>query len=142
MDNLPCSFFVYGTLKRGQVRESCWPHAPISVEPAWTLGNLVDLGPYPALLAGQDRVLGELWEIEPSNFSEVAACLDAIEGVNMLGESDLYARCCVEVNLLRDKRSVQANCYFYAQPLPAHQEVKPWLSIGGVNYAQWPQTHN
>jgi gamma-glutamylcyclotransferase (GGCT)/AIG2-like uncharacterized protein YtfP len=68
--------FVYGTLKRGQVRERSWPRQPLAVEPAWTLGRLFDLGPYPGLLAGTDRVLGELWRFAAEDLPETLRVLD------------------------------------------------------------------
>lgn len=42
------SVFVYGTLQRGEVREHCWPHAPVSIEWGTIRGQLRDLGEYPA----------------------------------------------------------------------------------------------
>lgn len=51
--------FVYGTLKRGEEREAMWPRWPVRVEAATTLGILYDIGPYPALAAGDDVVEGE-----------------------------------------------------------------------------------
>ena len=55
------SIFVYGTLKRGQLRESLWPCKPLMVQDAWTLGSLWDLGNYPGLESGHDPILGEIW---------------------------------------------------------------------------------
>jgi gamma-glutamylcyclotransferase (GGCT)/AIG2-like uncharacterized protein YtfP len=44
--------FVYGTLKRGEVRAACWPREPVKVEEATVRGALFDLGDYPALVPG------------------------------------------------------------------------------------------
>ena len=41
--------FVYGTLKKNQLRGSLWPRPPIALGPAITLGELWDLGSYPGL---------------------------------------------------------------------------------------------
>ena len=65
----PCYIFVYGTLKRGEVRETSWPRQPVSIEWGTLAGRLHDLGPYPALVEGEDKVLGELWQVEPADLA-------------------------------------------------------------------------
>jgi gamma-glutamylcyclotransferase (GGCT)/AIG2-like uncharacterized protein YtfP len=91
----PTAVFVYGTLKRGEFRERCWPRPPISIELATTGGALYDLGPYPALVAGDDTVAGELWQIAPDDIEETLVALDRVEG--FAGTSDdLYRRVIVE----------------------------------------------
>lgn len=50
--DLITDLFVYGTLKRGQCRETMWPRPPVSVRPAFIRGRLYDLGPYPAIWCG------------------------------------------------------------------------------------------
>src|SRR5262245_31105020 len=91
----PNAVFVYGTLKRGQVRERCWPRPPISVEPATVHWALYDLGPYPALVAGDDTVAGELWHLAPGDMQATLAALDRVEGFGGK-EDDLYRRVIVE----------------------------------------------
>lgn len=83
--------FVYGTLKRGQVREGMWPRKPLRVEGATTLGTLYDLGPYPALVSGEDVVEGELWIVAPADLVETLRVLDKIEEVRPDGQG-LYER--------------------------------------------------
>ena len=95
MTNEPTAVFVYGTLQRGEVRERCWPRPPISVEAATVRGALYDLGPYPALVTGDDTVAGELWRIAPGDMAATLAALDRVEG--FAGSSDdLYRRVIVE----------------------------------------------
>lgn len=87
----PAAIFVYGTLKRGQVRERCWPHQPLAVEPATVRGALYDLGRYPALVPGDDVVAGELWCIAEEHLEDTLTELDRVEG--HAGEpDDLYWR--------------------------------------------------
>ena len=83
--------FVYGTLQRGEEREPLWPCKPLRIAAATTRGHLYDLGPYPALTAGTDVVLGELWYVPLENLPEVLRTLDAIEGFRGAPD-DLYRR--------------------------------------------------
>ncbi len=76
--------FVYGTLKRGYLRESIWPKTPSMVTPAVIRADLYDLGPYP-----QSRrrgwVKGELWHFNPCEMDLTLAVLDEAEGFNQAG---------------------------------------------------------
>ncbi|MFY7968834.1 MAG: gamma-glutamylcyclotransferase family protein [Pirellulaceae bacterium] len=76
----PCGFFVYGTLQRGHLRQSAWPLPPDRIEPAMVRAVLYDLGPFPALLEGDDWVAGELWHYQPNHLPRVAQALDRVEG--------------------------------------------------------------
>lgn len=91
----PACIFVYGTLKRGQVRERSWPRPPVAIEPATVRGTLYDLGPYPALTPGEDTVGGELWHIAPEDIAITLAALDHVEGYADRPD-DLYRRIIVE----------------------------------------------
>ena len=95
MTSEPAAVFVYGTLQRGEVRERCWPRPPISIESATVRGTLYDLGPYPALGAGDDIVAGELWCIAPSDMVATLAALDRVEGFSGSND-DLYRRLIVD----------------------------------------------
>ena len=70
--------FVYGTLKQG-----CGNHHrifggyDIKITPAWTYGKLYDLGWYPAMTVGTDKVYGELIEF---NNPEILKRVDYLEG--------------------------------------------------------------
>jgi gamma-glutamylcyclotransferase (GGCT)/AIG2-like uncharacterized protein YtfP len=123
VEHLP--FFVYGTLKTGEVRAGRWPHQPQKVEPATTRGVLYDLGPYPALTDGGDVVLGELWHITLEHMPETLAVLDRIEGFGVT-EVDLYVRRVIPV-ILMDHSGCLAYAYFIAdlQTLRGHRRVLP-----------------
>jgi gamma-glutamylcyclotransferase (GGCT)/AIG2-like uncharacterized protein YtfP len=114
MDASITALFVYGTLQRGQCRERCWPHAPLSVELATVRGRLYDLGPYPALVAGDDLIGGEVWRLAAEHLSRTLAVLDEVEDV-AAGEAGLYARRAVECRTERGA-AVRAFAYYYARP--------------------------
>ncbi len=97
--------FVYGTLKRGQCRESLWPRPPLAVETAYIRGRLFALAEYPALWCGDsdscldesvdsadDWIAGELWKFAPGDLEETVARLDQIEETNQPGIENLYDR--------------------------------------------------
>lgn len=110
----PLNIFVYGTLKRGEVRENNWSRRPILIEWATVSGQLRDLGPYPALVEGSDLVLGELWQFSQQDLLITLETLDEIEGFGQ-GGKDLYVRRIVACrNLAGEPRP--ASTYFYGQP--------------------------
>lgn len=85
-------FFVYGTLKQGHRNESVWPCQPLSVQIAWTRGELFGGPHYPAMKMGDDRVLGELWSFGDAASPSVVSALDVLEGTHGNGPGDLYHR--------------------------------------------------
>src|SRR5262245_20476716 len=123
MEHLP--FFVYGTLKRGGVREQCWPFPPRRVDPAFTRGVLYDLGPYPALADGADSVQGELWQIDAKHLARTIDELDQVEGYRGAAD-DLYVRRVITVTLA-DGTAHRAYAYFLADvsTLKESQRVRP-----------------
>ena len=133
--------FVYGTLKRGQCREHCWPVRPLDVRPAWIRGRLIDLGAYPALLDGDQRVWGEVWSFDQRDLPEVHAALDRVEVTNQPGVPNEYDRVAVTVFLAEGDASLEASTYRFAdqalaariQPLPAS------LAVGTQRYVVWPR---
>ncbi len=133
--------FVYGTLKRGQCRANCWPKTPRSIRDAWTFGKLIDLGPYPALLVGSDRVWGELWSFEAEEIPIVHRALDIIEVTNQPGVPNEYDRVRVLVTLA-DGEQVLASSYRYAGRDQAAQakHLQPFQTINDQLYVAWPRT--
>ena len=128
--------FVYGTLKRGQCRSGLWPAEPSSVQPAWTWGKLFGRSDYPALTAGQDRVLGELWKFRTDDIASVLKTLDQIEGTNQPGQNDLYVRVSVETWAPDDQPLQQANVYHYARDPIGDGFVR--LVPGDDGFVRWP----
>ncbi|MEZ6138364.1 MAG: gamma-glutamylcyclotransferase family protein [Pirellulaceae bacterium] len=148
--------FVYGTLKTSQIRESCWPSKPLSVRPAWTRGQLYDLGPDPAMILPEstsplDRVAGEVWTYSVEHLPLVLHVLDQIEVTNQPGEPNEYNRQLVDVFLIettaqfdREPSPIQAHTYIFAhqEQLLAAQRVQPTLhSSANMWMMSWPTAH-
>lgn len=112
---LDFAVFVYGTLKRGECRASQWPRTPRDVLKAEVAGALYDLGPYPALVDGPDRVLGELWVFDRTEEPLVLATLDAIEHYQQRGP-DLYIRVERRCETSAGHEPRMAWLYHYARP--------------------------
>ncbi|PAY16854.1 hypothetical protein CKO51_24205 [Rhodopirellula sp. SM50] len=107
------SVFVYGTLKRGQCRESCWPVAPRNVVASWIRGTLYGRADYPALMPGDHQVVGELWRFAPLSMPQVLSVLDDIEGTDGNSPGDLYHRHVVDVFGEDGELIGAAHTYFY-----------------------------
>ena len=95
--------FVYGTLKRGECRESMWPRKPTQIREAFVRARLYDLGAYPAIRVDAlsvdddanvdedlDWVAGEVWSFEADAIDETITALDEIEETNQPGTINLY----------------------------------------------------
>jgi len=123
--------FVYGTLKRGQCRQSRWPLAPHAVHSAWVLGSLFDRSDYPAMTAGNDHVEGELWQFTADQIDRVLEVLDEIEAV-----PELYRRVTVEVFDGEDRSLGTAWTYHYATD-PANEGFKK-IEPDHKNRVDWP----
>lgn len=136
--NSPVRFFVYGTLKRGQCRDACWPYKPQRVLSAWTLGRLFDLGEYPAMTEGDDRVWGEVWEYPAEQAAEVKKVLDEIEVTNQPGVANLYDRVTCTVTL--DGIPTDVFTYRYARELRQDQQIAPTRQIDGQDGVSWSAT--
>lgn len=84
----------------------------MEILPAIIQAELHDLGPYPAITEGLDRVGGEVWRFEHTDIRRTLAVLDEIEGYQQDG-NDLYLRRTMECTTL-DERTLIAYTYFYA----------------------------
>lgn len=135
-------FYVYGTLKRGQCREKCWPATPKHICEGWTLGRLYDLGEYPAMVQGSDWVRGEVWEFDIADVPAVLQTLDEIEGTNQPGSPNLYDRGVCQVRISGDQ-SIDAYAYRYAHAVNTDQYIEPVRRSGALNSKSetvWPRT--
>ena len=136
------TIFVYGTLQRGELRESCWPRRPLRIEWGTIRGALKDLGEYPALVDGQDLILGELWHFAATDVVATLATLDEIEWYGQ-DDNDLYVRETVTChNASGEPR--QAYTYRYAKPreialapvvVPAADGFCRWTGGGSLSRA-------
>lgn len=134
------NIFVYGTLKTGQVRSHQWPITPQQIRPAWTKGRLFDTGPFPALLAGEDRVAGQVWSFADDDLPRTFEVLDAIEGTNQPGEKNEYDRILAPVFIRGQLAPIQASLYRFArlELLPDFRYVEPELEYERERYSIWP----
>jgi gamma-glutamylcyclotransferase (GGCT)/AIG2-like uncharacterized protein YtfP len=98
--------FVYGTLRGGDVRSHHLDGADYLGVHAVDGYRLYDLGPYPAVVAGEGRVVGEVYELSTATHLRL---LDEVEGCHH--EPPLYRREVVEV------AGGVAWIYVYARPL-------------------------
>lgn len=114
-------FFVYGTLKSGQCRESCWPADAAEVRQAEVNGLLYDLGPYPALRDGEGRVTGELWVFDCRHEAAILRVLDKIEGYAN-SPRDLYRR--VRIPVRCGDRAFEAWTYFICAEPPESSRIR------------------
>jgi len=88
--------FVYGTLKKGFSNHGrIFGGYDIKITPAWTYGKLYDLGWYPAMTIGNEKVYGQLIEFENP---EILRRVDYLEGYKGKNHPDnYYERCMVDV---------------------------------------------
>ncbi len=136
MERLVLGVFVYGTLKRGQCREACWPLPPTSVRVGWTRGFLFGGDDYPAMTPGVDRVLGELWCYAASQLPPVLEVLDAIEQTKQPGLEDLYTREIVEIFNIQGRSLGNAFTYHYAGNLMQDGFTK--IQMDEDAFTRWP----
>jgi len=101
--------FVYGTLKQGfGNHHRIFGGYDIKITPAFTKGKLYDLGWYPAMTVGTDKVFGEL--IEFDNL-EILKKVDYLEGFRCVNHPhNYYERRMVDVFV--DDDTVKAWIYF------------------------------
>ncbi len=144
LNRRPNSIFVYGTLKRGECREHAWPRRPSKVIPARIRAELYDLGAYPAIVHGDDWVLGERWEFEPQDLLPTLKLLDEIEDFRNRPD-DLYQRKVVacwdgvavtaEVLGADEPTPCDAYAYFFSQAEHLRQAGQRLVPCGNV--CQW-----
>ena len=109
----PHAFFVYGTLKQGLSNYHLIADSVRAAMPATIRGRLYDVGPFPALAAGDEPVRGEVLTVEPDALPRLLAVLDRLEGYES-GDLDgsIYIRRVVAATT-DDGRAVEAHAYFY-----------------------------
>jgi len=122
------SFFVYGTLLRGESRHGVIRrHAPDAIVAATCPGRLVDLGSYPGMLLAQagrpSTVHGELVRFPVATLGAAVGRLDATEdfrGFDAAGS--LYVRRLVRVSAA-DGTAPLAWTYFYRGDVGAARAI-------------------
>ncbi|ANS04950.1 hypothetical protein [uncultured Mediterranean phage] len=101
--------FVYGSLKFGENNHNrIFSDYDIKITSAWTYGKLYDLGWYPALTQGNNKIYGEL--IEFDNL-EILKKVDYLEGYRgEISNFNFYDR--MEIIVFTDKNEFTAWTYF------------------------------
>lgn len=127
------AIFVYGTLQRGEVRERCWPRKPLRIDWATIRGELHDLVDYPALVAGEDVILGELWQIAEVDMATTLAVLDEIESYGQ-DVDDLYVR---EIVACRTLSGEERQAYTYRYAKPAEIARSPIVLPDAEGFCRW-----
>lgn len=103
--------FVYGSLLQGMPLFRVIQSAQC-LGPAAGKGRLLDLGPYPGLIPGDELILGMLIEVNDSLLEE----LDRLEDYYPAEpEGSEYHRRPLQVHLLASGTAMTAQAYFYAQ---------------------------
>ena len=103
------TLFTYGTLKRGfQNHHRIFGGYDIKITPAWTYGKLYDLGCFPALTDGNNKVYGELIEFDNPAILKRVDYLEGYRGEN--NSYNFYDR--RETQVFTDKNEVIAWAYF------------------------------
>lgn len=111
-----CTCFVYGTLKRGQSNYALVAPYPHEVEVAATRGLLFDHGPFPALVAGEGEVRGELLRFAPADLATLLPLLDELEDFRPGDPAgSMYLRAIVDVGT--PSGPARAYTYFYNRPV-------------------------
>ena len=103
------TLFTYGTLKRGfQNHHRIFGGYDIKITPAWTYGKLYDLGYFPALTEGNNKVYGELIEFDNPAILKRVDYLEGYRGEN--SNYNFYER--RDIQVFTDKNEVTAWAYF------------------------------
>jgi len=115
------AFFAYGTLKRRESREKCWPCRPIAVIRATTPGALWQIADYPGMkIDDNSRVAGEVWLFRTEQQQLILSVLDEVEGY-----PELFDRTSVICETL-DGQELAATVYLYNGPIKdSHACVAP-----------------
>jgi len=117
IDNSDIGFIIaYGTLKKGQLRETLMPGDFVSN--GYIKGDLYDLGPYPGLIDGDGRVFCEVYST--TNITEDIRTLDRIEGSDLT--PPLYQRRITPVEC-DDGKLRYGICYFYIGDLEGATKI-------------------
>lgn len=137
------SFFVYGTLKKSQLRGGLWPRRPLEIFPSVIQADLYDLGPYPAAVPGTGWILGEVWQFESADVEPTLSVLDRIEGFDDSRDDNEYVRKTVNASFMGSTGNVMdvmAFAYFAGASgsIQAARRISPFTSFLGRRVAAWP----
>lgn len=131
--------FVYGTLRAGgsnDITRYCPP--PQWIGRAAVAGTLYDFGGWPGLrLAGEAKVVGEVWRIDLS----VVPLLDQLEGVREDGSGEYLKRC---LSLVVGSQPVECLVYVINPDRLAGRPIVPsgdWIVHRALRTSPSPAAH-
>jgi len=129
--------FVYGTLLKGQKRESVLANSKYIGPAIMNQAEMFDLGAYPGITKGNGIVIGELYDITEKTMQ----IIDRIEGYNENNLADsLFIRKEVEACKFIDGKFVNVFSYFYndsiSTNLIAHGDYRRYI-LEKANENQW-----
>lgn len=106
--------FVYGTLRKNQIRHKLIEHCKFIGHGTVSGFVLLDLGAYPGAVTGDGTIYGELYEVEDA----VIEWLDLVEGIGQ----GLFRRIQVEVQTENYKK-VNAFMYVYSSNTSSARKI-------------------
>ncbi|WP_053851251.1 gamma-glutamylcyclotransferase family protein [Streptomyces sp. NRRL B-24085] len=127
-------FFVYGTLRPGEVNHDLFLRGRVRCEePGRLTGALLYDGPgYPyAVEESQGAVAGELVTPRADAYAELLAVLDELEEYTPGNPHNLYERVAREVTRTADGTPVRAWVYVAAPPVAARLRARGKLIASG-----------
>ncbi len=113
--------FVYGTLLKGLQRERALSRSDF-LGNGHIKGELYDLGRFPALKAGNNKVFGELYEVS----EQILNHFDQIEGFKATNKAEsLYIREMVDFHLADTSEIIITETYFYNRSVVGRSTLIP-----------------
>ena len=142
MQQIAC-FFVYGTLKKSQLRGGLWPKCPLEILPAVIQADLYDLGPYPAAVPGSGWILGEVWRFDWVDVEPTLTVLDRIEGFDDSRNDNEYVRKAVTASYVGangNAADITAFAYFAGSSgsINHARQISPFTNFLNRRVAAWP----
>ncbi|WP_373599342.1 gamma-glutamylcyclotransferase family protein [Paraclostridium bifermentans] len=128
--------FVYGSLRSDMFNYNIYLYGKVSSsKKGYIKGNLshIDNKGYPAVIKGENNVLGELMEL--IDFETTLKELDDMESYTQSGDNNEYNRCEVEVTLLDG--SVETAYYYEYNPLSKVNESDVLISIDSGDWKEF-----
>jgi gamma-glutamylcyclotransferase (GGCT)/AIG2-like uncharacterized protein YtfP len=110
---------------------------PLRIEWGTIRGQLRDLGDFPALVDGEDLILGELWYLAEDDMAATLAVLDEIEWYGQ-DEDDLYVRVLVACRTLS---GVERPAYTYRYAKPDEVATSPSVLPDAEGFCHWTRRH-
>lgn len=128
--------FVYGSLRSDMFNYNIYLDGKVSSsKKGYIKGSLshIDNKGYPAVIKGENNVLGELMEL--IDFETTLKELDDMESYTLSGDNNEYNRCEVEVTLLDG--SIETAYYYEYNPLSEVNESDVLISIESGDWKEY-----